>query len=210
MPSEAALTSPARLQVSPMRDLWREGWRAFAGMSLPLFGAGYLLTATNGWWPLIAAAQVVATLIFWAVAARLRGSGVVVDADGIHERAYLRSTVSTPLDRVDAVLIIPVHRSLLSEVTHQLFVVDREGATLLRMRGQLWDPRDLRAVANRFGVPVRVFDPPMTWSELRRSPYGRNLERFERYPLLTAAVLVLLGVAVITPAVAVFTALVTA
>ncbi len=210
MQNAVPTTEPRPLRVKPMRDLWREGWLAFAAMSLPVFGACYLLTAASGWWPLVAAAHLAATLIFAAVAGRLRGSGVVVDADGIHERAYLRSTVFTPLHRAKAVLIIPVHRSLLSEVTHQLFVVDEDGATLLRMRGQLWHPRDLRAVANHFEVPVRVVDPPLTWSELRRSPYGPNLEPWERHPVLSALGLILLGIAVITPAVAALTALVTA
>ncbi len=207
VPNAVPVTDLRRLHVKPMRDLWREGWLAFAAMSLPPFAACYLLTAASEW-PVIAVAHAACTLLFAAVAGRLRGAGVIVDADGIHERAYLRSTVFTPLHRVKAVLIIPVHRSLLNEVTHQLFVIDGEGATLLRMRGQLWHPRDLRAVAHHFDVPVRVFDPPLTWSELRRSPYGRNLERWERHPVLTASGLVVLGIAVITPAVAAGTALV--
>ncbi len=188
-----------------MRDLWREGWLSFAAMSLPVFAALYFLTASTGWWMAIVAAQCGATALFAAVAGRLRGSGVVLDDAGIHERAYLRSTVFTPRHHVAEVLVIPVHRTLLDEVTYQLFMLDSTGATLLRMRGQLWRPSDLHAAAHHFGVPVRVLAPPLTWSQLRQSPYRRNLERFERHPLVTATTLVLLTVAVITPALAVVT-----
>jgi hypothetical protein len=199
-------SSPAQdddaLRIRPMSDLWQEGWRSFLAMSVPTFGALGLVTATTGWWPAVLAGFAGATLVFALVAGRLRGSGVVLDADGIHERAYLRSTVFTPRRRVHQALVIPVGRTLLDEVTHQLFLLDRRGRTLLRMRGQLWDPRDLHAAATYFGVPVRILEPPMTWSELRRSPHRMNLEPWERHPFLTTAALVVLAIAVLTPALA--------
>ncbi|WP_210480929.1 hypothetical protein [Naasia sp. SYSU D00948] len=188
-----------------MRDLWLEGWLSFAAMSLPAFAALYIVTASTGWWPAVLIAQIAATGVFAAVAGRLRGAGVVLDADGIYERAYLRSTVFTPRQLVAEVLVIPVHRTLLDEVTHQLFMVDAAGRTLLRMRGQLWHRRDLYAAAHHFDVPVRVLEPALTWAQLRRSPYRRNLERFERHPLITATSLAVLTVAVITPVLAVVT-----
>jgi len=197
-----------RLHVQPMRDLWREGWHVFAAMSLPLFGACYLLTAGSNVWPIVVTAHLVATGVFAAVAGRLHGAGVLIDDDGIHERAYLRSTVSTPLSAVRAVLLVPVHRTLVTEVTHQLFVVDRAGGTLLRMRGQLWHRRDLLAVAHRFGTPVQVTEAPMTWAELRRSPFRSNLEPWERHPVLTGTGIVVLAIAVIAPAVSAVTRLV--
>jgi hypothetical protein len=183
-----------------MGDLWLGGWLSFLAMSVPVFGALLLLTAATQWWPAVLAGFGGATLVFAAVAGRLRRSGVMLDANGIHERAYLRSTVFTPRRRVHQVLVIPVGRTLLDEVTHQLFMLDRRGRTLLRMRGQLWDPRDLQAAASYFEVPVRTLDTVVTWSELRRSPHRGNLEPWERHPVPTAIALATLAIGVLTPA----------
>ena len=196
-------TEAAALRIKPMRDLWREGWKSFLATAVPIFGALGLVAADSGRWTAVLAGFAGATAVFALVAGRLRGAGVVLDADGIHERAYLRSTVFTPRRRVHQALVVPVGRTLLDEVTHQLFLLDRRGRTLLRMRGQLWDPRDLKAAATYFEVPVRVLDAPVTWSELRQSPYRGNLEPWERHPLLTAAGLATAAIAVLAPAITV-------
>jgi len=200
-------TGAAELRIKPMRDLWREGWKSFLATSVPLFGALGIVAAETGRWPVVLAGFAGATVVFALVAGRLRGAGVMLDPEGVHERAYLRSTVFTPRRRVHQALVVPVGRTLLDEVTHQLFLLDRRGRTLLRMRGQLWDPQDLKAAAAYFDVPVRVLDTPVTWSELRQSPYRGNLEPWERHPLLTAAALAVLGIAVLTPAIAAATTL---
>jgi hypothetical protein len=82
------------------------------------------------------------------------------------------------------------------EVSEQLFLVDSAGRTVLRLRGHLWHAEDLNRIVNYYAVPVRRMETALTWRELRRS-YGRNLEAWERHPVLTGITLATLLIVVV-------------
>jgi hypothetical protein len=181
----------------PKGDLWAGAWAAWLAFTTPVFASLYLLTIPDARWAPFALAHVLLMALFAAVAGRLRGAGILLSAEGIREREYLGALKFTPADNVAAVLVVEVRDSYTDKVMPQYFVIDRAGSTVLRLRGQLWHPADVQAMVQFYGVPVRVTTSDMTWPELRRA-HGANLDRWERHPIITTvlAVIVFLVVAI--------------
>jgi hypothetical protein len=172
----------------PKTSLWLSSWLVCMAFTVPVFFALYLVSAPEGRWFPIAVAHAVLLLLFAAVVWRLRGSGVRLSADGIRERAYFSGTVFTPAEAVSSALVVPLRDMSSDEVNEQLFLMDSAGRTVLRLRGHLWHPADLEQIVNYYAVPVRRLETALTWRELRRS-YGRNLEPWERHPVVTGIAL---------------------
>jgi hypothetical protein len=180
------------LLVRPKRDLWLTAWGACASFVFPLFLSLYLITIPTGLWEPFAVAHVLLIGAFALAAERLRGAGIHLSPDGIRERAYFMPTVFTPVDRIASVLVLKLLDSNSEDMSRQLFIVDAEGQTLLRIRGQLWHSADFNRVMGFYALPIHVDEGPMTWPELRRSEYRRNLSRWERHPYLTGGAAILL------------------
>jgi hypothetical protein len=179
---------PESMLFRPKKSLWLSGWIICMAFSLPVFFALYLISAPQGRWLPFAIAHATVLLLFAAVVWRLRGSGVRLSADGIRERAYLAGTVFTPAHAVASAIVVPLRDVNSDELSEQLFLVDADGHTVLRLRGQLWHRADLYQITNYYGVPVRRVEAAMTWRQLRSS-FGTNLEPWERHPVLTGIVL---------------------
>ncbi len=183
----------------PRQDLWTAAWVIWFAITIPLFLTLYVLTMQEGRWVPFVAAHIGLLLLFAAVVQRLKGAGVALAPDGIRERAYLGSVVFTPVDLVASVIVIQVFDSLSNDISHQLFMVDANGGTVLRLRGQLWHDADLTCITSFYSVPVHVPNEVLTWRELRRD-HGSKLSWFERHALLTRALLVLGFLAIAVPA----------
>lgn len=184
--------------IRPKRDLWLSAWVACIMFTVPVFLSLYLITIPTGRWLPFAVAHLVLLILFAVAVARLRGAGIRLSDDGIREREYFSRMVFTSADTVASVIVIRLRDSNSDEISNQLFIVDAAGRTLLRLRGQLWHPHDLNQVMNFYAVPVLRVDAPMTWPQLRRS-YGRNLDRWERHPVLTIGALALAFILVMVP-----------
>jgi hypothetical protein len=128
----------------------------------------------------------------------LKGAGVALAPDGIREREYFSPMVFTPVEAIASVIVVKLCDSYGHHVSRQLFMIDAEGRTLLRLRGQLWHPSDLKLVADFYSVPVRRVEPAMTWPEFRRD-YGRNLVWWERHPIMTNLTLALVFIVIAVP-----------
>jgi len=172
----------------PKRSLWVAAWLSFSALTLPLFAALYVLTVPTGRWVPFAIAHVVLLLLFAGIAQRLKGAGIVLAPDGIREREYLRAMTFTPATAIASAVIVTLRDSYGEQVSRQLFMLDAEGNTVLRLRGQLWYPEDFDRIVEFYAVPVRTVEPALTWRELRRD-FGRNLDPWERHPALTVAAL---------------------
>jgi len=183
----------------PKQDLWTDAWVIWSAITIPLFLTLYLLTRQDGRWMPFLAAHIVLLLLFVAVVQRLKGAGVALATDGIRERAYAGRVVFTPVDLVSSVTLIRVFDSLSNEISQQLFLVDADGRTVLRLRGQLWHPADLTRIMSFYSVPVHAPQEVLTWREVRRD-HGSKLSWFERHALLTRALLVLGFLALAVPA----------
>jgi hypothetical protein len=188
------------LMVRPKRDLWVSAWVAFTMLTLPIFAALYLITVPTGRWLPFASAHVILVLLFLLTAWRLKGAGILLAPDGIREREYLSRMVFTPVASIASVVVVKLRDSNSDAVSQQMFMVDAGGNTRLRMRGPMWHAADLWRVIDYYAIPVRIVDTPMTWSELRRSPYRRNVTNWERHPIVTLLGLVGLFAAVMIPA----------
>jgi hypothetical protein len=180
----------------PKTTLWLSSWLVCMAFTVPVFFALYLVSAPLGRWFPIAVAHAVLLLLFAAVVWRLRGAGVRLSADGIRERAYFSGTVFTPAEAVASAIVVPLRDLSSDEVFEQLFLVDPAGRTVLRLRGHLWHPADLNQIVDYYAVPVLRIETALTWRELRRS-YGRNLEPWERHPVLTGITLATLLIVVV-------------
>ncbi|MCY7326846.1 MAG: hypothetical protein LH605_12080 [Microbacteriaceae bacterium] len=198
MGARALLCGTASHLFRPKRDLWLTAWVVWAAVTLPVFLTLYVLTVPAGRWAPFVGAHVGLLLLFALAAQRLKGAGVALAPDGIRERAYFGRVVFTPVDLVASVILIQVFDSLSNDISHQLFIVDANGRTLLRLRGQLWHPTDLKRIASFYSVPVHAPAEVVTWRELRRD-HGSKLSWFERHALLTRALLVLGFLAVAVP-----------
>lgn len=182
----------------PQGNLFASAWRVWIAFSTPVFASLYLLTVPQDRWEPFAVAHLLLMAAFIAVSGRLRGAGVLLAPDGIREREYLSRLKFTPADRVAAVLVVKLRDSYTDRFSKQYFVVDDAGRTLLRMRGQLWHPSDLRQVVEFYGVPVRVLEAELSWPEFRRA-YGPNLDRWERHPVLTTMLSIIVFMAMAIP-----------
>lgn len=185
-----------RHDVRPRRGLWPRAWLQLTALTVPLFGALYWMTAPEGPWQVVLAVHLALTVLVVVALQWLRRAGVSLAPDGVRERAYFRRATFTPVERIASVLVLDVGEPGVS--SHQLFLLDEAGRTLLRMRGQLWSLVDLTQVAEYYHVPTRWIEQPLSWAELRLK-HGSRLYRWERHPRWTAILLCAGVVAVAAP-----------
>ncbi|GAB3127510.1 hypothetical protein [Glaciibacter psychrotolerans] len=184
MNRELAAAGTISQLLKPRRNLWQSAWVGCVVLTLPIFGSLYLLTIPHGTWVPFALAHAALVLLFALAAARLRGAGIRLLPSGIRERAYFSRMVFTPVDRIDSVIVVKLRDTYSDDVAPQLFIVDAQGRTLLRMRSQMWYPDDFTTAIHYYSVPVQSVEPVLSWAELRQS-YGGNLSRWERHPVVT-------------------------
>ena len=182
----------------PRRKLWRHAWLACMMFTVPIFLALYVIVIPTGRWFPFVVAHVVLLLLFTIAAYRLWGAGVTLAADGIREREYFSRMVFTPVEAVASVAVISVRNSYSDDIVEQVFFLDAEGCTVLRFRSQMWDRADLNRMINFYAVPIYRSETPLSWSQLRRS-HGRNLDIWERHPIVTRGALTLLLLIVFVP-----------
>ena len=182
----------------PQGNLWPNAWRIWIAFSTPVFATLYLLTVPQNRWVPFLLAHVLLMVAFAVVAGRLHKAGVLLAKDGIREREYLGPLVFTPADDVASVIVVKLRNPYRDRFSRQYFVVDHAGRTVLRLRGQLWHPADLAQIVKYFDVPVHYIDDELSWKQLRHA-YGRNLDRWERHPVLTTILGVALFFAIAIP-----------
>src|SRR5215207_4902977 len=173
--------------LRPRRTLARNVGFTLAALALPLIAADLwalqragdlgLLTA-------VVAAVVVCSVVAWR---RYRRTEVVMSELGIVERGFLGQVQSTAGRDIAGIIRLQLYRGATLDTTRQLFVVDRDGRCLFRMRGAFWDTATMDRVAGVLGVEEVVRTEPVTLAELRAND-PKLLYWFERLPWAPVAV----------------------
>jgi hypothetical protein len=133
----------------------------------------------------VLAVHILIALLTVLFALGYRGASVLVSASGIRERGFFGRTRSTPLDAIGSILLLEIYRDSALDTQMQLFVCDREGRMLLRMRGLFWSRDDMDTVIESLDVPIEVVDGTFTMADLRRTR-PELLYWFERFPRLSS------------------------
>jgi hypothetical protein len=165
-PADAARSSaaPSRYVVvlKPRVDLMRTGLLSYLLLSLPLFGALYILSVPNGTWNVTLVFQLVTLLLVGLAFIQYRRTYIGVTAESLEERGFLSRVVSTPLVGVRSAVLVETYRSSSAETVHQLLLSGADGQRMLRMRGTFWHEATMRQLVATLGVPIAERNDPMT------------------------------------------------
>ncbi|WP_375401391.1 hypothetical protein [uncultured Amnibacterium sp.] len=191
-----------------LRPPGRSEWQAVAVALLALFGpVAVILVFISGpgrLVPLILSAIGLA-LLCGALAHRFSTIGLVLTDGGVTECRLIGRRRTTPSTHVRSALVLPLIDDRTVRTHPQLFLLDEQGRTRLRMRGQFWSEQQITLVANHFDVPVTRQAEPVSLPELRQSR-RQLLSAAERHPilavLLTGVTTVLLAFVAIAAALA--------
>ena len=159
------------LILRPRPTLARSIGLPVLALAVPLFGTVvWVLRPVS---PPAMAAAVAGLLVLAGLAAltwhRYRRTQIQVSRHGLVERGFFGRVQRVPREDVAGVLRLETYRGDTLETVPQLFVVDREGRCLVRMRGTFWDDAAMDAVAPMLEVGQSVRNEPVTLSELRTS-----------------------------------------
>jgi hypothetical protein len=180
--SENALPSTALdHELRPQPNLLRQGIIAVAALTTPVFAVLYWMSVPNGQWPSVLGVHLVIGLLTVLFALGYLRASIRVSARGIRERGFFGRTHATSIDAVGSILLLEVYRDSALDTQPQLFVCDRDGHLLLRMRGLFWSRTDMDTVIDSLDVPIEVADGVFTTSDLRRTR-PELLYWFERFP----------------------------
>lgn len=162
------------LILRPRPTLARSIGLPVLAMAVPLFVTVVWVLGPLG--PAALAAAIAGVLVFAGFAAlawhRYRRTRIQVSRLGLVECGFFGRLQRVARDEVAGVLRLDTYRGDTLETVHQLFVVDRAGRCLVRMRGTFWDDDAMDAVAPALGVEQALRNEPVTLAELRASDPG--------------------------------------
>jgi hypothetical protein len=165
--------------LRPHHDLYAQILVAILALVAPIFVVLYWLAIPADGWRGVLAAQLVLTALLGVVVASVYLMATSVDGERCTRRTLLGRLRVVPFEQVGRVIRLDLVRSGSLTVQPQLFLLDHEGALLLRMRGQCWSPEAMEGVIHRVGAPILRVTEPMTLLELNhRHPH--LLSWFER------------------------------
>ncbi|NED97237.1 hypothetical protein G1H11_18215 [Phytoactinopolyspora alkaliphila] len=171
-------------------------YRMFVKSTPVLVGAlGSMVVVRNGPASIIAAAVVALTLA--GVAQFLRRERVVVT--GTHVHSIRPVGLPKKRARADIATVLSVRLAASSGATpyRNLFVLDRRGRLVVRMRSPHWTPEDMRRLVAYLGLPAQELDRPVTARKLG-SRFPRAISLSERYPFPSGVLVVLaMGAAIL-------------
>jgi hypothetical protein len=186
---------PATVLLRPSRPApWAAVIPGLVAAVLPPYATAFLLAAPRGRFLAISIAAAITLLLVLAVGWRLARTRVLMDDRGIVEH-WLLGTRRTAAEQVASALVITLYDSQSLLPRRQLFLLDAQQRTLLRLGGRWWNDAAMTAVLRHFDIPVETAPDPVTLRELRRSR-GAQLRWYERHPVLCTVCLVPIGVLV--------------
>lgn len=170
--------------LRPRGTILRQGTLAVLALITPLFAVLYWLTVPAGAWLPVVVAQIVVLLLAAASLAAFFGTSIRLNPGTVRERGFFGWVREVPLDRMSDILLIEVYQGSALHTHSQLFVRDKDGVLLLRMRGQFWSHDDIELLIESLDLPVTSSLGPMTLAELHAA-HPKLLYWFERRPRLT-------------------------
>ena len=170
------------VSVRVRQGLLAQGIAAILALSVPILIVLYWLTIPTGAWVWVAVAQaiVLGAMIFGTI--RFLRVCVSVSDSHLLERRFFFGTTRIPLESISRVVMLEMHRTMASQSRLQMFVLDRAGRPLLRMRGEYWSRNSINRIASHLTMsPIEHIDHPVTLDELQ-STRPELLYWFERRP----------------------------
>lgn len=151
----------------------------------PVFVVLYFLTVPHGPWLAVLVTQALATVAAALMAVAYFRTGIWVDRAGLTERGFFGLHRHVPVADIGSIVLAETFDRLGTQTLPQLFVCDRDGRQLVRMRGQFWSRESMDVVIQTLDVPYDPLAETMSTSELR-SDFPGLLYWFERHPVLAA------------------------
>ncbi|WP_156109763.1 hypothetical protein [Cryobacterium sp. MLB-32] len=167
--------------MRPHKHLLRDTLTIFLAFFAPTFAVLYWLNIPSGTWAPVLVAQVFFTLMYALGLIAAYRVVICLDDTSITERGFFRPLTTFPLATVGSVVLLDLYASAALDTNPQLFVTDRDGKLLIRMRGQFWTPGDMHALVDEIDVPIVRVPEPMTLADLNRLR-PELLYWFERRP----------------------------
>lgn len=148
---------------------------------VPVYVTGFVIASTGGRIVPVSVAAVVTLVIAALVAWRFSRARLVLHPGGMVEHGLLGRTRSTPREAVASAVLLALYDTQSVQTRRQLFVLDADERTVLRMSGASWTDQHMRTVLRHFDVLVETVDTPMTLHDLRHTRPG-ILRWGERHP----------------------------
>jgi hypothetical protein len=192
-------TAEGRVVLRPLIRSLRARYSLSIALLLgPPLATLFVLTRHDDGWHYILLVTVILTIGGLLLSRVLKRAQIEIIDDGVIETLPFTGRVRIPRGEITSIRIIPVTDGNSATSFDQLFLQDSQGATRLRMRGQLWGRESVDSVAAAFDVPVTRGDVPKVMAEVRRDGLVR-LYWHERHPVLRAAMIAILTVVALGP-----------
>lgn len=176
---------PDVIKLRPHSHLLSTGFTACVAFLTPVFLVLYFLTIPDGPWLAVLVAQLVATVIVGAAGSRYFGAAIWLDSTGISERGFFRNKRHFATTDIGSIVMASTFRSSEPDGVPQLFVCDREGKQLVRMRGEFWSRTNMQIVVDALDVPFFPVEETRSTREINEEFPGVGYW-FERRPVLAA------------------------
>lgn len=173
--------------VTPKRSLLSSGALSFAGVTVPLFGALYLLGTRIGTWPMISFMLTGWIVVSLLALVRYRRAFVGVTETEVVSRGFASRTIRRSRNSVAVVVLAETYRWNAPDSVPQFLLLDAANRRVLRMRGTFYDEESMRAVAGAMKRPLAAFPEPITAPEYFAS-YPSGPYWFENRPPLTTTI----------------------
>ena len=174
-----------RVKLRPHDHLFGQGMTAAIAFMTPVFVVLYVMTIPQGPWRAVLVTQILATIVVCGAAFSYFRLAIWVDRTGITEIGSFGRTKRVEAVDIGSVFVAEVFESSGTKTTPQLFVRDREGKQVIRMRGQFWSKASMDLVIATLDVPREGRGDTVSTRELREE-YPGLLYWFERRPLVAA------------------------
>ena len=180
---EKGRAQPVKLR--PQSHFFTQAFFAVVAFMVPVFIVLYTLTIPHGPWRAVLVLQVIVTLAVVAGTVSYFRAAIWVDSAGLTEVGFFGRRRRVVIDEIGSVFFAEVFDQSGERTLPQLFVCDRAGKQLVRMRGQFWSRENMDLVLATLDVPAIAHDDSVSTSELR-DEYPGLLYWFERRPVVGA------------------------
>jgi len=152
--------------LRPHQLLLRNTLTVFLSFFVPTFAVLYWLTIERGTWLPVLICQLVVTVVYGLSMVSAYRVMIRIDETGITERGFFRAITTFALDRIGSVVVLDLYASGSLDTTRQLFITDKNGRLLIRIRGQFWSSDDMDAIVDELDAPIIRVPQPITLADL--------------------------------------------
>ena len=175
------------MKLRPHAHLFGQGIIAVVAFMTPVFVVLYVLSIPSGPWRAVLATQILATIVIVGASVAYFRVGIWVDRTSITEIGFFGRRKRFEAAELDSVFVADVFEASGAVSLPQLFVRDKEGKQVIRMRGQFWSRESMDTVLATLEVPKQARDHVVSTRELR-DEFPGLLYWFERRPVIAALV----------------------